>query len=129
MHSMLVETDLKGNYIASSYSWATARDWSKFGLLYLNNGLWNGEQIFSDTWVDYATQPTPTSNNEYGATVWLNKGKAMPDVAESMYYFRGYQGQYIFVLPEQELVIVRLGLTKNADINKFVSNIANAIGK
>ena len=129
MNSMIVEADLAGNYVGSSYGWATARDWSKLGLLYLHNGNWNGEQLFSKEWVKYATTPTPTSNGEYGAQIWLNAGKKHPNVPVSMYSFNGYQGQYVFVLPEQNLVIVRMGLTKNADLDKLVSGIISAIKK
>ena len=67
MNSMLIETDLVGNYVGSSYGWATARDWSKLGLLYLHNGTWNGEELFTEKWVKYATTPTPTSDGSYGA--------------------------------------------------------------
>ena len=129
MNSMIVEADLAGNYVGSSYGWATARDWSKLGLLYLHNGNWNGEQLFAKKWVKYATTPTPTSNGEYGAQIWLNAGKKHPNVPVSMYSFNGYQGQYVFVLPEQNLVIVRMGLTKNADLDKLVSGIISAIKK
>lgn len=128
MNSMVVETDLVGNYIASSYSWATARDWSKLGLLYLFNGNWNGEQIFGTDWVAYATAPTPTSNGEYGATIWLNNEGQLPDVPKNMYHFRGYQGQYVIVLPEQDMVIVRMGLVKDpVAINKYISSVISAI--
>ena len=71
MNSMIIETDVKGHYVASSYAWATPRDWAKFGLLYLHKGNWNGTQIFSPEWVDYITKPTPTSNNSYGAHFWF----------------------------------------------------------
>jgi CubicO group peptidase (beta-lactamase class C family) len=127
MNSMVVETDMKGNYIGSSYAWATARDWAKFGLLYLHNGNWNGDTVFTKDWVDYATTPTPTSDGWYGAQIWLNAGSRYPDVPKSMYSFNGYQGQNVFILPEQDLVIVRLGLTKNADINTFLSGVLKAI--
>ena len=128
MNSMVLETDLAGNYIASSYSWATARDWAKLGLLYLHNGNWNGEQIFAKDWVKYATTPTPTSKEGYGATIRLNYGKELPDVAENVYHFSGFQGQYVFVLPDKETVIVRLGLVKGLDvINDFVSDVEKAI--
>jgi len=58
MHSMVFETDLAGNYVASSYGWANTRDWAKFGLLYLNKGNWNGTQIFSEDWAQYTATPT-----------------------------------------------------------------------
>lgn len=127
MHSMVLEADMSGNYVGSSYGWATPRDWAKLGLLYLHEGNWNGEQIFDKEWVSYATTPTPTSDGWYGAQIWLNAGKRYPDVPENMYSFNGYQGQNVFILPDQEMVIVRMGLTKNADINVFLKEIISGI--
>ncbi len=127
MNSMLVETDLSGNYVGSSYGWATPRDWAKLGLLYLKNGYWKDEQLFDRAWVEYATTPTPTSNGWYGAQIWLNAGNRYPDVPKNMYSFNGYQGQNVFILPDQELVIVRMGLTKKADVNAFLSGIISSL--
>ncbi|CAL2089987.1 serine hydrolase [Tenacibaculum sp. 190524A02b] len=127
MSSMVVEADMSGNYVGSSYAWATPRDWAKLGLLYLNNGNWNGENLFDKDWVKYATTPTPTSKGWYGAQIWLNDGGRYPDVPRNMYSFNGYQGQNVFILPDQELVIVRMGLTKNADINVFLKRIISSI--
>ena len=81
MNSMVVETDMKGNYIGSSYAWATARDWAKFGLLYLKNGQWNGESLFDKDWVDYATTPTPTSDGWYGAQTVSYTHLTLPTIA------------------------------------------------
>lgn len=127
MNSMLVEADLSGNYVGSSYAWATPRDWAKFGLLYLHNGNWKGEQLFSKDWVHYVTTPTATSNGWYGAQFWLNAGNRFPDVPKNMYFASGYQGQNVYILPDQELVIVRMGLTKNADQNLFLKEIIESI--
>ncbi|SDS53902.1 CubicO group peptidase, beta-lactamase class C family [Polaribacter sp. KT25b] len=127
MNSMVLEGDLAGNYVGSSYAWATARDWSKLGLLYLYNGNWNGEEMFSKEWVKYATTATPTSNGTYGAQIWLNAGKTYKNVPQNMFSFNGYQGQNVFVLPDQDLVVVRMGLTKNADIDTFLSGIIKSI--
>ena len=124
---MLVETDMSNNYVGSSYGWATARDWAKLGLLYLHNGEWNGEHLFDKDWVDYATTPTPTSNGEYGAQIWLNAGGKYPDAPKNMYSFNGYKGQNVFILPNQDLVIVRTGLTQNADMNTLSKGIINSI--
>ena len=126
MNSMIIETDVKGHYVASSYAWATPRDWAKFGLLYLHKGNWNGTQIFSPEWIDYITQPTPTSNNSYGAHFWLNVGNKMKDVPSNMFYADGYQGQRVYILPDQEMVVVRLGL-KNYNENKFLKEIIQSI--
>ena len=128
MNSMVIEADLSGNYIASSYGWATARDWSKLGLLYLHEGNWNGEQVFSKDWANYATTATPTSNGHYGAGIWLNNFQEFPDLAKNAYYFKGFQGQYVFVLPDQEMIIVRLGLVKDKKaVNSFVSGVMKSI--
>jgi CubicO group peptidase (beta-lactamase class C family) len=126
MNSMVIETDLAGNYVASSYAWATTRDWAKFGLLYLHNGNWNGKQLFTKDWVKYATTPTPTSNGTYGAQFWLNANKQFKDVPKTMYFADGYQGQRVYVLPEQEMVIVRFGLN-NFNENEFLSKIIKSI--
>ena len=126
MNSMILEADLSGNYVGSSYSWATTRDWAKFGLLYLKNGNWNGTQLFTKDWVSYATTPTPTSKGTYGAQFWLNAGGDFKDVPKNMYYADGYQGQRVYVLPDQEMVIVRFGLT-NFDENTFLKRVIESI--
>ncbi len=125
MHSMLIETDLSGNYVGSSYGWATPRDWAKFGLLYLHKGNWNGDQIFDESWVDYATSPTNTSNGRYGAQIWLNAGGYYPDAPKEMYSFNGYQGQRVFIMPSKDLVIVRMGLAGGDyfNFNSFLKKI------
>lgn len=115
MHSMLLETDLVGNYVLSSYGWATTRDWAKFGLLYLNKGNWNGERIFSDSWVNYVSKPTQNSNGTYGAHFWLNAEGKYPDISKELYSVNGFQGQRIFIIPSKDLVIVRTGLEEQTD--------------
>ena len=126
MNSMIIETDLSGNYVGSSYAWATPRDWAKFGLLYLHNGNWNGTQLFSKDWVTYVRTPTNDSNGEYGAHFWLNKGGVFPDVSRELYSANGYQGQRVFIFPTKDLVVVRMGLT-SMDYNRFLSGIEQAI--
>ena len=110
MTSMVLETDLSGCYIGSSYGWATPRDWAKFGLLYLNDGVWNGERILPEGWVKYAATPAKGSDGDYGAQFWLNAGGEYPKSPKDMFYCDGYQGQYVYILPSQDLVIVRMGL-------------------
>ncbi|HRZ32868.1 MAG TPA: serine hydrolase [Flavobacterium sp.] len=117
MHSMLIEPDMAGNFVGSSYGWATARDWAKFGLLYLHEGNWNGEQIFDKSWAKYVATPTPTSKGEYGGHFWLNAGGKYPDVPKDMYFCGGFQGQKVIIIPSKELVIVRFGLTEDEDFD------------
>ncbi|WP_418264379.1 serine hydrolase domain-containing protein [Flavobacterium faecale] len=131
MHSMVIETDMVGNYVGSSYGWATARDWAKFGLLYLHQGNWNGEQILSSEWVIYTKTPTATSNGRYGAQFWLNAGGYFPDVPRDMYYCSGYQGQMVAVIPSKDMVIVRMGLKgeEGFDFNNFLKSIIATVQK
>ncbi|CDF78674.1 beta-lactamase [Formosa agariphila KMM 3901] len=129
MHSMTIETDLKGHFVGSSYGWATARDWSKFGLLYLHNGNWNGEQIFTKDWVEYTKTPTNTSDGIYGAQFWLNAGGRYPDVPKDLFSCNGYQGQQVSIIPSKDIVIVRFGLIEDPlfSFNTFLSEILSAI--
>lgn len=131
MHSALVETDMAGNFVGSSYGWATPRDWAKFGLLYLHKGLWNGERLFSEEWAKYVATPTPTSEGRYGAQFWLNAGGKFPDVSRSMFYCSGFQGQMVAIFPEHDLVIVRMGLKEDPgfDFNGLLSGIVKSIQK
>lgn len=129
MNSMILETDLSGNYVGSSYAWATVRDWAKFGLLYLHQGNWNGEQILNKSWIDYSVTPTNTSKGEYGAQFWLNAGGKYPDAPNDLFSCDGYQGQHIFIIPSKDLVIVRMGLTEapEFDFNQLLKEILASI--
>jgi CubicO group peptidase (beta-lactamase class C family) len=129
MHSMIVETDMAGNYVGSSYAWATTRDWSKLGLLYLHKGNWNGEQLFDANWAKYVSTPTNTSEGRYGAQFWLNAGGFYPDAPRDMYSCNGYQGQKVYILPSQDLVIVRMGLTGDSkfDFNGLLKGIVGSL--
>jgi len=129
MHSMLIETDMTGNFVGSSYGWASTRDWAKFGLLHLNKGNWNGEQLFSPEWIDYITKPTKHSNGVYGAHWWLNAEGKYPDVPKDLYSANGFQGQRVFIIPSKDLVIVRTGLAEGPDFDEsiFLKEIIQAI--
>lgn len=129
MHSAVIETDLVGNYIGSSYAWANTRDWAKFGLLYLHEGNWNGEQLLDSAWVKYAATPTNTSEGRYGAQFWLNAGAYYPDVPKDMYSCNGFKGQYVFIIPSRDLVVVRTGLVSDPkfNVNDFLRDIINSI--
>jgi len=129
MNSMIIETDTKGNYVGSSYGWATARDWAKFGLLYLHKGNWNGEQLLKESWVTYSATPTNGSNGQYGAHFWLNAGGVYPNVPRDLFSCNGYQGQHVFIIPSKDIVIVRMGLTENPefDFDAFLKEVISAI--
>lgn len=129
MNSMTIEADLQGNYVGSSYGWATARDWAKFGILYLSNGKCNGQELFSESWVNYTAKPVKGSNEEYGAHFWLNAGAKYPRVPRDMFSCNGFQGQYVFIIPSKDLVVVRFGLTEYPifDIDGFLGSIVEAV--
>ncbi|TDE00371.1 serine hydrolase domain-containing protein [Flavobacterium sandaracinum] len=131
MNSMVIETDMAGNYVGSSYGWATTRDWAKFGLLYLHEGNWNGEQIFNEGWAKYTATPTNTSEGRYGGHFWLNAGGYFPDVPRDMYYCSGFQGQMVAIIPSLDLVIVRMGLKENPefDFNGMLKGIIESVKK
>lgn len=130
MYSMVMETDATGNYVGSSYSWATTRDWAKIGQFYLQKGNWAGEQILSEQWVNFIQQPAKGSEGIYGGHFWLNKGGRFPDLPLDLYSMDGFHGQKVFIIPSQELVVVRLGLTYNPgdfDFNNWLKDIIEAV--
>jgi len=129
MKSMLLETDPNGTFIGSSYAWATARDWAKYGLLYLHNGACNNEQILPIDWAKYTATPAKNSNGKYGAQFWLHTAKEFPDVPSDLYFADGFQGQRVFILPSKNLVVVRFGLHSDGevDFNKLLKEIIEAL--
>lgn len=131
MNSALVEVDMAGNFVGSSYGWATTRDWAKFGLLYLHKGNWNGEQLFEESWAKYVSTPTNTSNGNYGAQFWLNSGGRFPNAPKDMYYASGFQGQMVAIFPSHDLVIVRMGLKEDPefDFDGLLSKVAESLKK
>lgn len=115
--SFVLEPDSSGAPIGSSYVYATARDWAKLGQLYLEDGLRNGERILPEGWSGYASAPTPASDGQYGAHFWLNRdGEArarfIPGLPENIYFMAGHEGQYVFIMPDKNAVVVRLGMTR-----------------
>jgi len=135
----LFEADPSNAFIGSSYIWASPRDWARLGLLYLNDGVWNGERILPEGWVKYSATPTPKSTMlQYGAHFWLNVGdkdnpkdRRLPDCPTDLYMMAGYESQRVYIIPSYDMVIVRLGQTKKGDfdLNKFVSGVLGAFGE
>lgn len=129
MRSAIFEVDASGTIVGSSYLYASLRDYARFGLLYLNKGNWLGEQILPEGWVDFSLTEAQGSNGQYGAFFWLNKsGISYPDVPRDMFCCRGYDGQYIYIIPSKQLVVVRTGCSKKGtfDLNLFLSEIVNS---
>jgi CubicO group peptidase (beta-lactamase class C family) len=124
MYSAVLEPDAGGTFVGSSYCYATARDWARLGLLYLQDGIWNGQRILPEAWVDYTR-----TGDFYGALWWLNKSGRHPQIPEDCYSCEGYEGQYIWVLPSKDLVVVRLAMEHGTrlDPNEFVPAVIGAL--
>lgn len=138
MSSAVFEPDASGTFVGSSFVQATARDYARFGLLYLQDGMWEGERILPEGWVAYTTTPTPNApQGQYGAQWWLNSGpetnesdRKWPGLPSDIFYADGHDGQYIVVIPTRDLVLVRLGFTPDKeawDLGTFISEVLDAI--
>lgn len=112
MRNTFLSTDRFGDFVLSSQVYTNARDLARFGLLYLNEGKWNGEQIISKEWIDFVRTPAPATQergNMYGGQWWLVPDDRT-DVPKDAYATAGNRGQYVIVVPTKDLVIVRRGL-------------------
>jgi hypothetical protein len=115
MKSAVLEPDASGTFVGSSFMYATARDWAKFGQLYLQDGVWNGERLLPEGWVKYSATETSYSDGKYAAHFWLDhQDKTFPQDA---FMDVGFEGQYVTVVPSKNLVIVRLGCTPKDNFN------------
>lgn len=116
MTSAIMEADAAGTFVGSSYLYATARDWARFGLFLLQDGVWNGERLLPDGYVAAMREPTPLSGGNYTKLqAWANGPGGGNDVSfgipEDTTWLQGHDGQSIAVVPSERLVVVRLGLT------------------
>ncbi len=116
MRSADPEFDEAGTWAASSYLRATARDWARFGLLYLRDGVWDGARLLPAGWVDYGRTMVsiddPDDPSPFGAHWWGMRGDTLESL-DPLGTFRasGYEGQSITICPPLDLVVVRLGKT------------------
>lgn len=112
MRNTLLSTDRFGDFILSSQVYTNARDLARFGLLYAQNGMWLGERLISEDWIDFVRTPATASaphNDFYGGQWWLVPSNRK-DVPGNAYSTAGNRGQYVIVVPSHDLVIVRRGL-------------------
>lgn len=126
MYSSLIESDYEGNFAFGSYAWATARDWAKLGLLYLQKGSWQGERIFAENWIPYVT--SAKTSPIFGGHFWTNENLELyPDLPKDTYSMNGHHGQRVVIIPTMDLVLVRMGLTParegDEDLNKMTNEM------
>jgi CubicO group peptidase (beta-lactamase class C family) len=126
MRSPVPKFDRAGTFIGSSFCFATARDFARFGLLYLRDGEWEGRRILPDYWVDYARIPTwqqaGVTDGAYGAHWWI--GLAGPGTFSA----NGHEGQFTLVVPELDLIMVRHGKTPTELRDGLKTWLAEVIG-
>jgi CubicO group peptidase (beta-lactamase class C family) len=130
------ETDWKGDFILSSQVWTTSRDLARLGLLYLDDGVWNGERLLPAGWSAFVATPAPvqpetvaTGGAGYGAFFWLYGARqGLPDAT---YVMNGNRGQYVFIVPSRHVIIVRRGFDGGGarfDEAKFARDVLAALG-
>lgn len=126
-----VETDAAGLFVASSYCYGTTRDWARFGLLFLNDGVFACDTLLSKPWVDFMKTPAEASNGKYAGTFWLKEPEEknrLTDVPGDIFFADGFQGQRIYIVPSKELVVVRLGFGMgNFSMNDFLREVIETL--
>tara|TARA_R110002096_G_C14661614_1_gene728109 strand:- start:30007 stop:31479 length:1473 start_codon:yes stop_codon:yes gene_type:complete len=129
-----LETDWDGNFIMSSQVWTTARDLGRLGILHLNRGMWQGERILPENWLEYVSTPAksePSRGAGYGAQWWLYPQSKYPELPADMIVANGNRGQRIMVIPDRNIVIVRRGHDDSSvasfDIVAFTRDVLAAL--
>ncbi len=123
-------SDWNGDFLMSGQTYSSARDFARFGLLYLNDGVWNGERILPEGWAKYVATPgpvQPADGPRYGGQFWLYGG--IDGLAADAYSPSGGQGQWAMIVPSHKTVIVRRGFDSRAafKIEKFCADVLAAI--
>lgn len=109
MHGLIQEPDRAGRFIASGFNYGTARDWARLGLLYLRGGLWQGDRVLPEEWTRFVRAPAPAwKQGQYGGQFWINSIGEFP-LPPDTFYMAGGGGQYVFIAPSIDTVIVRMG--------------------
>ena len=138
MSSATMEPDESGSFVGSSYFYATARDWARFGLLFLDRGTINGHRVLPESFIDFVRAPAPADpRKEYGGHFWLNglvkpgsKEREFPHLPTDMYAAEGHNDEFVAIFPSRNTVIVRLGWTVGSasfDRDKHFAAILRAL--
>ena len=136
--SAVLEADPAGTFVGSSYLYMTARDWARVGLLYARDGVWGGERILPEGWAAYGCTPTPTApKGRYGAHWWTNGGadakpedRPFPELPGDLCWAWGFEQNQVMLAPSRDLVVVRLGVTRDFDdfdLETFYSSIFGVV--
>ena len=136
--SAVMETDTRGNWVASSYLWASVGDWARLGQLMLRDGMWGDKQVLPVGWLQRASTPATPSGEGlgYGAQSWLygnrqeGECKSQPEVPPDTVVMEGHWGQIVAVVPSKDAVVVRLGWTFKRgqfDNCRFLADVLSAL--
>ncbi len=129
MRSADARFDEAGTFVGSSYVYATAQDWARFGTLYLRDGVWDGERLLPEGWVDHGRtvrSVDPTDGDLYGAHWWIDH----LDTARGTFRASGYEGQAVAICPPLDAIVVRLGRTpepKTANLRTWRKRVFDAL--
>ena len=138
MRNVTLEFDASGTLQGSTYMLASARDWARFGLLFVNDGIVGGKRLLHEDWVDFSA--AATLDTDYGAGFWTNrseheraKGRVRLGIPRDAFFASGDLGQRIVIMPSQRLVVVRLGdnVDPTGDIRglaRLVKEVIAAVG-
>ena len=128
----VMETDPYGNFVLTGFDYGTARNWARLGMLYLQDGVWEGERLLPEGYVDFVSTKAPGwAQPVYGGQFWIN-GDGAWNLPETAYFMAGGGGQRTFVVPTHNLVVVRLGHFRGNGagmpaLNKALLNLMEAV--
>jgi CubicO group peptidase (beta-lactamase class C family) len=123
----VLETDPYGNFLLTGYDYGTARNWARLGMLYLQDGIWQGERILPEGWAKFVSTPAPAWKQPvYGGQFWIN-GDGRWNLPRDAYYAAGAGGQNTWIVPSHDLVIVRMGHMRGAGAARRPTNAALAL--
>ena len=135
MHHTVLETDWDGDFVLSSQVWTTSRDLARLGLLHLADGIWEGDRLLAEGWVDYVATPAPSQPRRqgedgrprpgYGAQWWLFDNS--PGLPADTFAALGNRGQFLMIVPSSDLVIVRRGYDRAGGDNFRIDEFAAAL--
>ena len=120
----VLETDPYGNFVLTGYDYGTPRNWARLGLLYLQDGMWQGQRILPEGWAKFVSTPAPAwKEGIYGGLFWINANGAW-NIPKDAYFMAGAGGQNTFIIPSHDLVVVRMGHFRGAAAGQKSLNAA-----
>ena len=126
LKNTIFEFDDSGTFIGGSSVFANARDFARFGYLYLRDGQWDGETIISKSWIDDTRKPAKHTYKMYSNKFWMPHPYSPISLPKDTYFCAGFGGQYILIIPSKDMIVVRLGETYMEN-NKVLENLSEII--